>query len=291
MKISIIGAGVTGQATGIGLAKHGNNVIFYDIDKKKLAKLKQRGYRATWEILKAVCESEILFICVPTPTVDGQMDFSYMRKATINIARVLGKAKGYRVLAVRSTVLPSTTRCKIAPLLEKYSKLKAGQEFGVCMNPEFLREQYALQDFLDPSRIVIGELDKQSGDMLEKLYAHFNAPIFRTDLDSAEMIKYAANCFLATKISFFNEVHMVCQKLGLDSSFVSKVTSLDPRIGSYGIHGGRPFSGKCLPKDLEAFISHVKDRGINPKLLEAVSTVNKEIASFSNGCAKKKTQM
>jgi UDPglucose 6-dehydrogenase len=151
------------------------------------------------------------------------------------------------------------------------------------MNPEFLREEHALQDFLNPSRIVVGELDKQSGDTLEKLYSSFKAPIFRTDLDSAEMIKYTANCFLAAKISFFNEVHMICRKLGLDSTFISKVASLDPRIGDYGIYGGRPFSGKCLPKDLEALIHFARTKKINPRLLEAVLEINKEVGSYTVG--------
>ncbi|NIW15803.1 MAG: UDP-glucose 6-dehydrogenase, partial [Candidatus Thorarchaeota archaeon] len=164
------------------------------------------------------------------------------------------------------------------PLLEQHSKLRTGEDFGVCMNPEFLRQESALSDFLKPSRIVIGELDKQSGDILEMLYAPFKAPIFRTDLDTAEIIKYVTNTFLTTKISFFNEMHTICRSLGLDPHFISEVAALDPRVGNYGIYGGRPFEGSCLPKDLEAFINFVKDKEHNPKLLDVVLYINKKMA-------------
>ena len=277
MNISIVGAGVTGQATGIGLSMKGNEVVFYDIDKKKLAVLKERGYKVAEKLLIATQESDIIFVCVPTPTVGGSMDFGMVRNAIVNIGKTLNNVRKYRVVVVRSTVLPSTTRLKVVPLLERYSELKAGEDFGVCMNPEFLREKYALQDFLSPSRIAIGEFDKKSGDSLEKVYSPFNVPVIRTNLDSAEMIKYVSNLFLATKISFFNEMYIVCRRLGLDGDLISKAVSLDPRIGEYGVYGGRPFDGKCLPKDLEAFKSFVRSLNIDLKLLDAVSSVNDEM--------------
>ncbi|MDI6640673.1 MAG: UDP-glucose 6-dehydrogenase, partial [Methanocellales archaeon] len=192
------------------------------------------------------------------------------------------------LIVIRSTVLPTTTRTRIMPLLGIHSNLKAGEHFGVCVNPEFGRQASALQDFLNPSRIVIGELDKRSGDTLENLYDPFKAPIIRTNLDSAEMIKYVANCFLATKISFFNEIYIICKKIGLDPHFIAEATALDPRIGSYGIYGGRPFSGACLPKDLEAFINFVKKKKINPKLLDAVNYVNSKISSDNDAQQDKK---
>jgi nucleotide sugar dehydrogenase len=167
-------------------------------------------------------------------------------------------------------------------MLEQYSGLEAGEDFGVCMNPEFLRQQSALDDFLHPSRIVIGEFDKKSGDFLEKVYKGLSCPIIRTDLDTAEMVKYVSNLFLASKISFFNEIFMVCQKIGVDARTVSKAVSLDSRIGNYGVYGGKPFDGMCFPKDLAAFITYVKSKGINPKLLEAVQEINREIASFNS---------
>jgi UDPglucose 6-dehydrogenase len=278
MKISIIGSGVVGKATGIGLHKHGNEVLFNDIIKEKLIMLRKQGYEVAENISEAVNNSTISLVCVQTPKVNGQMNLSFVKKATIHLAKALRRKKEYHVVVIRSTVLPFTTRTMIIPLLEQHSKLRTGEDFGVCMNPEFLRQESALSDFLKPSRIVIGELDKQSGDILEMLYAPFKAPIFRTDLDTAEIIKYVVNTFLTTKISFFNEMYMICRKLGFDPYFISEVAALDPRVGNYGIYGGRPFEGSCLPKDLEAFINFVKDKEHNPKLLDAVLYINKKMA-------------
>lgn len=277
MKLSIIGAGVIGQATGIGLSIKGHSVIFYDVDREKLVVLEEKGYNVCNEIWQAVNAADVVFVCVPTPTVNGEMDLSFVQNAVMEIGKALSALDGYKVIAVRSTVLPSTTRCKVVPMLEKYSGLRAGKDFGVCVNPEFLRERYALEDFLNPSRIVVGELDKRSGDLLAEIYSVFDAPLIRTDMDTAEMIKYVSNLFLAAKISFFNEMFLVCQKLGIDSNIVGKAVSMDPRIGEYGVYGGSPFDGKCLPKDLEAFLSFVKSLGLNPELLDAVHSINEKM--------------
>jgi UDPglucose 6-dehydrogenase len=279
VKISIIGSGVIGEATGIGLQMYGNEVIFHDIKKEKLTLLKEKGYKIAGNIVEAISNSTVFFICVQTPTIDGQMNLNYVEAAAMGVARALQGRDGYHVVVVRSTVLPFVTRTRIIPLLERHSGLKAAKDFGVCINPEFARQSTALNDFLNPSRIVIGELDKRSGDLLESLYASFKAPIIRTNLETAEMIKYVANCFLATKISFFNEVFGICKKLGLDPHLISEVVSLDPRIGKYGIYGGRPFKGTCLPKDLEAFINFVKNKRLNPEILSATFVVNEEINS------------
>lgn len=280
-KISIIGSGVVGKATGVGFHMHGNDVIFHDVDKKKLNDLSMKGYEVTNDIPKSVCDSMISFICVQTPTANEQMDFSYVKKAVVDIAKALREKGSYHVVVVRSTVLPFTTETKIVPLLEQHSQLRGGEDFGVCTNPEFLRKTSASKDFLNPSRIVIGELDKRSGDLLEKLYSPFKAPIFRTGLATAEMIKYVANLFLATKISFFNEIYLICRELGLDPHFINKGVSLDPRIGDYGTCGGKPFEGGCLPKDLKAFINFIESRKMNPKLLSAVSHINKEMSKLT----------
>lgn len=276
MRISIIGSGIVGKATGVGFHKYGNEVIFNDIDEEKLVLLKEQGYLVCEDVSEAVVNSTVSFVCVQTPTVKGEMDFSCVEKAVVDIAKVLGKKNEYHVVAIRSTVLPSVTRLRIIPLLERYSQLKAGEDFGVCMNPEFLRQASALSDFLKPCRIIIGELDKRSGDVLEKLYSPFKAPIIRTDLDVAEMIKYVANVFLTTKISFFNEVNLLCKRFKVDPVIVAQAVALDPRIGNYGICGGQPFEGKCLPKDLEAFINFLKSKGINPKIFDAVLEINTE---------------
>lgn len=280
MRIAIIGSGIVGQATGMGLAFNGNKVVFHDIDKRKLLALKSNGYDATDSIVKAVNGSDILFVCVPTPTVEGRIDLRYISECTQAIAKVLAGSKKYVVIVFRSTIPPQTTRTKLVPALEDISNLKAGKDFGVCMNPEFLREQSPLKDFLNPSRIVVGAYDEKSGSQLKKIYSAFNCPVIFTDLDTAEMIKYTSNLFLAAKISFFNEIFLICRKLGLDSTAIANTVALDPRIGSYGVVGGKPFGGMCLPKDLAAFIDFTKSKGLNPTLLKAVDEVNKEISFY-----------
>ncbi len=281
MDLAVIGSGVVGSATGLGFAAKGHNVLFHDIDKEKLSTLKLKGHKITDDVEEAVQNSEVLFVCVPTPTIDGRVDVSYLKDSAKSIGEGLKKAKNFPVVAFRSTAPPQTTRTQLVPILEKYSGLKAGVDFGVCMNPEFLREKTPLEDFLNPERIVIGELEENSGDILEEVYSSFGCPIIRTSLDSAEMIKYASNLFLASKISFFNEMHMICEELGIDSRIVSESVSLDRRIGKYGVYGGKPFSGMCFPKDLAAFITFSKSKGINPKLLEAVAEINKQIVDYS----------
>jgi len=277
MKVSIIGSGVVGKATGQGLRKRGIQSIFCDIDRMKLEGLEAEGCETTQNVEEAVKASEISFICVQTPTFKERIDLSYIRKATEQVGKALRERDDYHLVAVRSTVLPTTTRKKIIPILERYSGLKPSEDFGVCYNPEFMREATALEDFLNPWRIVIGQLDQRSGDLLERLYSTFNAPKIRTGLEEAEMIKCASNTFLATKISLFNEIHAICEKLKLDPNLIAEATALDPRIGKYGIYGGRPFRGRCLPKDLEAFVSFVKDMRLNPKILDSVLSINRRL--------------
>lgn len=289
MNISIIGSGLVGQATGIGLAHNGNNVLFYDIDKNKLYELKTKGYEATADIKEAVAKSDVIFVCVPTPTVDKKIDLSNIEDSAISVGKALKKAKKYSVIAFRSTIPPQTTRSKLIPFLEEFSLLHAGVDFGVCMNPEFLRERSPLQDFLNPCRIIIGRLNDKSSEKLRRLYSKFNCPLIFTDLETAEMIKYTSNIFLAAKISFFNEIFMICEKLGLDSRIISEAVALDPRIGNYGVMGGAPFGGMCLPKDLHAFLEFTSSKGLNPKMLHAIDEVNQEISVY--GLAKQELQV
>ena len=277
MRVSIIGAGIVGSATGIGFHQHGNEVVFCDIDSRKLSSLRKRGYKTTKSIEEAVELSDVSFVCIQTPVVKGRIILNWLKKATEQIGEALHRQnRGFHVVAIRSTVLPTTTRTKLIPLLQKHSRLEPGIDFGTCMNPEFLRRSSSFEDFMNPKRIVIGELNKQSGDVLEKLYSFSKAPRFRTNLDAAEMIKFVSNLFLASKISFFNEIYSICRKNGLDPRFISHVVSLDDRIGAYGINGGKAFEG-CLSKDLESFISFSKDKGLNPRLLSAVYRINKNL--------------
>ena len=280
MKISIIGSGFVGTAIGKGLIELGNEVIFYDIVDKDLL-----NFTFTKDINHAIENSDISFICVPTPEREnGEIDLSYIKEAAINIGKVLANKEEYHLVVVKSTVVSGTTEDVVIPILEKYSGKKAGSEIGACMNPEFLTEisgtwskdEDTKKDFFTEDRIVIGEYDKKSGDVLEELYKPLNKPIFRVDLRTAELIKYASNCMLAAKISYWNEIFLICKELGIDSQEVANIVGLDPRIGKYGTVHGKAFGGKCLPKDLKAFISFAK-KYRNVRLLKAVDDINEEM--------------
>jgi UDPglucose 6-dehydrogenase len=284
-RVSIIGSGIVGAIAGKGLKELGNEVIFYDIDEKKVKELRNLGLQATTDLDHAVKRSDISFLCVPTPTKNGKIDLSYIQSATESLARSLKKKESYHVVVIKSTVVPMTSEKIIIPLLEKHSGKKVEVDIGVCMNPEFLTEIHRswtdegslARDFFTEERIIIGESRKKSGDTIEALYKPLKVPIVRTDLKTAEMIKYACNCALASRISYWNEIYYICQKLGIDSNLVARVAGMDKRIGKYGTIHGKAFGGKCLPKDLEAFISLAEELGYDAKLLKAVKEVNERI--------------
>ena len=279
MKISIIGSGVVGKTMGFGFERLEHEVIFYDIDENVIKEL-SREHKATND-LSAVKDTDISFICVPTPYISGLgFDSSYI--ATEGIAEALKSKDEYHLVVIKSTVLPTTTERVVIPILRKYKKV--GKEIGICTNPEFLTEiadtwtndEGYKKDFFTEDRIVIGEYDKKSGDILESLYNPLNKPIFRTDLKTAELIKYASNCMLAAKISYWNEIFLICKELGIDSQEVANIVALDPRIGRYGTVHGKAFGGKCLPKDLKAFVSFA-EKHHKTKLLKAVDDINEEM--------------
>lgn len=286
-KVSILGSGVVGTIVGGGFKKLGNEVIFYDIDEKKAQELRFLGLDATTDLNRAARGSDISFLCVPTPTKNGKIDLSHVKVAAENLGGCLKNKSDYHVVVVKSTVVPTTTEKAVIPLLEKNSKKKVGEEIGVCVNPEFLTEIHRswteedmfARNFFSEERVIIGEFDKRSGDVVQALYKPLKVPIFRTDLKTAEMIKYASNCALANRISYWNEIYYICQKLGIDSNFVAQVAGMDKRIGKYGTIHGKAFGGKCLPKDLEAFVSFAEELGYEPKLLKAVIEINKRIGA------------
>jgi len=279
MKISIVGSGWVGTNIGKGFRKMGYKVIFYDVVDKELPDF-------TKDINYAIKNSEISFICVPTPTNEDTctIDLSYIKEACKRMGKALASKSNYHLIVVKSTVIPGTTEDVVIPLLERYSGRKVGEDFGVCVNPEFMTEIESSwtdndnyrRDFFTEDRIVIGEYDKKSGNKLEELYKPLNKPIFRTDLKTAEMIKYASNCMLATKISYWNEIFLICEKLGINSQTVADIVGLDPRIGRYGTVHGKAFGGKCLPKDLKAFIKFA-EKYREPKILKAVDEINEEM--------------
>lgn len=285
--ISILGGGMVGATVGKGFLKLGYKVIFYDVDRERVNELNSFGLSATDNIEIAIRDSQISFICVPTPTAWGKIDLSYLKSVAEKLAKSLEKKEDYHLVVVKSTVLPTTTENVVIPILIKYSGKRIGQQVGVCSNPEFLTEiHYSWTDnksftrgFFDEPFVVIGEFDKKSGDMLHAIYQSLKVPVVRTNLRTAEMIKYAFNCALACKISYWNEIFYFCQKLGVDSRVVASTAAMDERIGKYGTVHGKAFGGKCLPKDLRAFINFSQELGYEPKLLKAIEEINVKIGA------------
>jgi len=295
MKISIIGTGYVGLVTGVCLADLGNDVICVDIIKEKVdainkgkaiiyeenleeilnKNLKEKRIRATTSINEAVNHADVIFISVGTPSRENKaIDLGYIENTSCEIGKALKEQNDYKVIAVKSTVIPGTTENVVIPLLEEFSGKKAGKDFGVCMVPEFLREGRAIYDFMNPDRIIIGEYDKKSGDKVIELFKNFSCPILRTNLRTAEMIKYASNAFLATKISFINEIANICELKGIDVNEVAKGIGLDKRIGPHFLHAGIGFGGSCFPKDVSALIASADENGYEPKLLKEVMELN-----------------
>ena len=293
MNISIIGTGYVGLVSGICFAKLGNNVICVDIDKKKIDKINngitpiyEKGLeelllnnkekiKATTDYSSSINNTDVTFICVGTPSIeDGSIDLTFIKEVTIEIANILKNKDDYHIIVVKSTVLPGTTMDVVLPLLEKHSKKKAGRDFGLAMNPEFLREGIAVNDFLKPDRIVIGAIDEKSKKLLKELYKDFTCPIVETSLSAAEIIKYASNCFLATKISFINEIGNICKKLKIDAYEVADGIGLDKRIGRAFLDSGIGWGGSCFPKDLQAFLNWSKEKDEYVKILESTIEVN-----------------
>jgi len=281
LKIAIIGSGIVGQGTGCGLSQLGHEIYYYDTKLQKLNELKQKGNLVCRTMDEAILQTDLCFVCVPTP-YDNGIDLSYLKVATQQIANALKSKKSWYLVIVKSTVIPRTTEDVVMPILKE-----AKVNFGLCMNPEFLTEINTTwtddtkfkRDFWCKERIVIGEMDKKSGDVLEEIYKPIGAPIFRTNLKTAEMTKYAANMMLATKISYWNELFLVCKELGIDSKLVARITALDQRIGYYGTIHGQSYGGRCLPKDIKAFISAFRlDKDTRyqkyPSVLNEVDAVN-----------------
>lgn len=306
MKIAIVGTGYVGLVTGISLAKLGHKVICIDQDKDKIAKInnaKSPFYEpgideqlkkmldkgllhATEKLEEAVLTSDITFIAVGTPTVNNKIDLSSIKKASMQIGKALLKVEKYHTVVVKSTVLPGVTEGVIKPTIEKYSRKLLG-EFGLCMNPEFLREGNALEDALNPDRIVIGQIDERSGKEFAKIYAKVPVSIIFTNLSTAELTKYATNALFATLISFSNEIARIAENLDeVDVLDVWKGVHLDrrlsPHIGSTQIKpgvlnyilSGCGFGGSCFPKDTQALATFADQLGIQASIIKSVIKIN-----------------
>jgi len=289
MRLSIIGSGYVGLVTGTCFAEVGHRVICVDNDSEKVRAL-QSGrvpiyepgleelirantatgrLRFTDSIGDGVDNSDVVFIAVPTPPLpDGKVDLTYIEKVAREIAGVL---KGYRVIVDKSTV-PVKTGEKVAETISRYGG--AGAEFDVVSNPEFLREGCAVADLMRPDRIVVGANSERAAEMMKRIYEPFHAPIYITDINSAELIKHAANSFLALKISYINAVAAICEASGANIDDVADGMGADKRIGRDFLNAGLGYGGSCFPKDIKAFIAIADELGVPFSLLREVEAIN-----------------
>ncbi|MCA0902374.1 nucleotide sugar dehydrogenase [Qipengyuania aquimaris] len=276
MKLSVFGLGYVGVVAAGCLAADGHETIGVDPNREKVdlvndgnspiiekdigemveAAVREGTLRATTDAGEAVMASDMALICVGTPSQrNGSLDLTYVRRVCEEIGQAIAKKDDYFVVVIRSTILPGTMKGLIVPVLEEASGKKAGVDFGVCNNPEFLREGTAVYDYRNPPKTVIGELDERSGAMLAELYADLDAPLIRTSVEVAETVKYIDNVWHATKVAFANEVGAVCKSLDIDSHKVMDIFCLDTKLNlsSYYMRPGFAFGGSCLPKDVRAF--------------------------------------
>jgi UDPglucose 6-dehydrogenase len=294
MRISIIGTGYVGTVTGACFAEAGHEVVCVDVDARRVEAINRgippiyeeglepllkrhagKGLRATLDYDQAIAGTDLSFICVPTPSdEDGRIDLRFIREASRSIGQRLRHKRSYHVVVVKSTVVPETTEKVVTPALEQESGKKAGRDFGVGMNPEFLREGKAVYDFQNPDRVVIGAGDPRAAAEIRGLYASYTCPVLETDTKTAEMIKYVSNAFLATKISFSNEVGNICKRLGIDTYRVMEGVGLDARISPHFLRSGLGFGGSCFPKDVKALVGKATEVEYEPLLLKTVLAVN-----------------
>jgi GDP-mannose 6-dehydrogenase len=297
MNISIFGLGYVGAVTAACLAKNGHNITGVDIEQTKvdlinngktpiiekhIAELIERAVQAgklyaTANTSEAIINSELSFICVGTPSqLNGNLNLKYIRRVCKEIGKALRFKSERHIVVIRSTILPGTMRRVIIPILEEFSGKKAGDDLGICNNPEFMREGQAVHDFYHPPKTVIGETDAQSGDLLASLYQTMDAPLMRTDLETVEMIKYVDNVWHALKIGFANEIGNVCKVLGIDGHRVMDLFCQDTKlnISKCYLKPGFAFGGSCLPKDLRAFTYKARGLDLNLPILNSILPSN-----------------
>jgi UDPglucose 6-dehydrogenase len=299
-KISIFGLGYVGLTTATCFATKAN-VIGFDIDTQKIEGIKTAKttfyepslddlliqvaasgrLKTTTNYFDAILASDVTFICVDTPTnSNGYSNLNYVENATTMISNAIEQKDSWHLVVVKSTVPPGTTSNLVRSILERNSK-HLGDDFGLCMNPEFLREGSAVNDTFNPDRIIIGEIDNKSGDylesMLKEFYGELAPPILRTSAENAELIKYTSNAFLATKISFANMIANLCEKIpGADITTVVKGIGYDKRIGSHFLSAGAGWGGSCFPKDTRALVETSKRLDCELSLIIEAIKINEE---------------
>ena len=278
--ILVVGAGVVGQATGKGFARKGHTVSFVDVDSVKIKELNAQGFRAStidevnWPMV------DIVMLTVSTPTKNKRIILDHIKQAAHQVGYGLATTNKYICVVVRSTVPPTTTEMVLKPILENASGKLAGVNFGLAMNPEFLRQRTSEMDFDRPWITVLGVSDQSTTQVLNNLYNPFGGLVIHCTPTEAETIKYVNNIYNAVKISYFNEVHTICEHLGVDSNLVGAVVARSAESmwnPLYGTRGGAPYGGACLPKDTEAFMSFCDDLGLPHKMLAATIDVNEDL--------------
>jgi len=310
MKIAIIGLGFVGLSLTSVLASKGFNVVGIDVDKEKCRKISKgvssffepnlektlrKGLKNKLQIqsdISVVQDCDLIFVTVGTPQdKTGAIDLSIIKKAMNSLGKSIRKSKKQQTILVKSTVVPGTMKDIILPILENNSKKKAGKDFGLISNPEFLQESTAIRDTEFPHAVVLGGYKTKFMKNVERFFTklHPKTPIIITNHQTAEMIKYANNSFLATKISFINQLSNICQKIpGANIDDIAKTIGLDPRIGKLFLNAGPGYGGSCLPKDMKALIKFAKIAGVKPTLLNAVEDVNTKQLEEVISIAKKK---
>lgn len=298
MKISIFGIGYVGCVSAACLARAGHEVMGVDVNPTKveiinsgaspivepginelIADVVKAGkLSATSDTARAVNSTEISLICVGTPSKpNGSLDLGHVQRVCEQIGAVLATKSARHTIVIRSTMLPGSIESVAQPALESASGKKAGKDFGLCVNPEFLREGSSLKDFYAPPFTLIGTDDEQSGKIVSGLYSEIDAPVFVTSIKTAEMVKYVCNCFHALKVSFGNEIGNICKALDLDSHEVMNVFCADTKLNlsSYYLKPGFAFGGSCLPKDLRAVTYKAKELDVEVPLLTAITMTNR----------------
>jgi GDP-mannose 6-dehydrogenase len=297
VKISVFGLGYVGTVCAGCLAAEGHEIVGVDpvqlkvdfinqghspivepeIDGIIARHTKTGRIRATTDPLQAVMESELSFVCVGTPSLpNGDLDLRFIRRICEQIGEALRVKDAYHTVVIRSTILPGTMHKVVIPTIEEFSAKRIGQDFGVCNNPEFLREGTAVADYRQPPKTVIGEMDRLSGDLVASLYEAIPAPLIRTDLHTAEMIKYVDNCWHALKIGFANEIGNLCDSLEIDAQKVMDIFCEDRKlnISSAYLRPGFAFGGSCLPKDLRALSYQARMHDLQLPILNSVLPSN-----------------
>ena len=299
MKISVFGLGYVGCVSAACLARDGHNVVGVDVNAQKLELVRagrspviepgldalvREGSRSgrlavSADSAEAVSATDLSVICVGTPSNgNGSLCLRHIENVCAEIGAALAQKAAYHIVVVRSTVLPGTVEEILVPILERESDRRAGRDFGICMNPEFLREGSAIEDYDHPSQIIIGELDRASGDAVRQMYGAIEAPVVRTTLRTAEMVKYVNNAFHALKVVFANEIGNISKAHGIDGQEVMSIFCRDRRlnISAKYLQPGFAFGGSCLPKDLRALIYRAKQRDLDCPVLGALLDSNQQ---------------